>query len=70
MRGCAMTGFGFVHSAEYPESIRDAQHIGRYKNRYSVIIDTHGPELLEAGADASDQFITPCLEGPNFGALQ
>lgn len=64
----AMTGFGFVNSPEYPEGIRYAQYSGLYKNRYSVIIDTHGPELLN-GAEV-DKFVKPYLEEFNFGALQ
>jgi hypothetical protein len=67
---CVMTCCGFVHSAEYPDGIRYAQYSGLYKNRCSVIIDTHGPELLDAGAGTFDQFTKPCLEGFNFGALQ
>jgi hypothetical protein len=70
----AMTAFGQVsgdpeyNSLDFPDGVRYAQYSGEHKNRYNLIMDIYGLELMNS-ADV-DGFVKEYLEAFKFGLLK
>jgi hypothetical protein len=69
----AMTAFGQVsgdpeyNSIDFPDGVRYAQYSGEYKNRYNLIMDIYGIELMNS--EDVDRFVKEYLEAFKFGSL-